>query len=101
MTLEATRWDGSEHLDNADSMILHIEDCLAEGDPALMALVLGDVAKAIGMTIIARQTGAERNALYQAIVSDGKRERAALATALTHLRDRLRTDPPSFTEAAE
>ncbi len=101
MSTETTRWDGSEYLDNPESMALQISDAIGEGDPALMALVLGDAAKAIGMTFISRQTGLDRAVLYKALVSDGRRESAALAEALRRLKDRLAADPSAFHQAAE
>jgi probable addiction module antidote protein len=101
MSLETTRWDGSEYLDNPESMRMHIEDAMTEGDPALMALVLGNVAKSIGMTLISRQTGLDRAVLYKALVSDGRRETAALTEALRIVKDRLEADPSVFNEAAE
>lgn len=101
MSIETTRWDGSEYLDNPDSMVFHIDDALGDGDPALMALVLGNVAKSIGMTLISRQTGLDRAILYKALVSDGRRETAALTEALRIVKDRLAADPSAFNEAAE
>ena len=101
MSTETTRWDGSEYLDNPASMALQIQDAITEGDPALMALMLGDVAKAIGMTLISRQTGLHRAVLYKALVSDGRLEKAALQQALQRLKDRLEADPSVFNEAAE
>lgn len=101
MSTETTRWDGSQYLDNAQSMALQIADAIGEDDPALMALMLGDVARAIGMTIICRQTGLDRAVLYQALVSGGRQESAALAEALKKLKDRLEADPSVFHEAAE
>lgn len=101
MTLEATRWDGSEHMDNPETMIAHLLDARSEDDPALMALVLGDVAKALGMSMISREVGIDRAVLYKALVSDGKREREALVKAVERLQDRLRQSPGTFSEAAE
>lgn len=101
MTLETTRWDGSEHMDNPESILLHLEDARQDGDPALMALVLGDVAKALGMSMISREVGIDRATLYKAIVSDGRRESEALANALASLEEKLRSNPATFSEAAE
>ena len=101
MTLETTRWDGSEHMDSPETMLLHLEDAMSDGEPALMALVLGDVAKALGMAMISREVGIDRATLYQALVSDGRREPDLLKNALSRLQDRLRSDPATFSEAAE
>lgn len=101
MTIETTCWDGSEYLDNPESMIAQITDALADGDTALMALVMSDVAKAVGMTMISRETGLDRATLYKALVSDGRSETVALREALDRLKDRLQANPSPFNEAAE
>jgi probable addiction module antidote protein len=101
MSIETTRWDGSEYMDSPESMIFRIDDAVGEGDPVLMALVLGHVAKSIGMSLISRETGLDRAILYKALVSDGRRETAALTEALRIVKDRLAADPSLFNEAAE
>ena len=50
-------WDVAEHLETADDMAAYLEAALEEGDPALVAAALGDIARAKGMAYIARETG--------------------------------------------
>ena len=40
------KWDVVEHLKTGKDMALYLEACLAEGDPALVAAALGDIARA-------------------------------------------------------
>ena len=40
------KWDVVEHLKTDKDMALYLEACLAEGDPALVAAALGDIARA-------------------------------------------------------
>ena len=40
------KWDVVEHLKTGNDMALYLEACLAEGDPALVAAALGDIARA-------------------------------------------------------
>ena len=53
-----------------------------EGDPAMIAVALGDVARAIGMSQIARETGIAREALYKSLSERGNPELATLVKVL-------------------
>ena len=54
-------------------MALYLDACIAEGDAALIAKALGDIARAKGMTQVARDTGLSRESLYKAL--SGERPR--------------------------
>ena len=56
---------------------------LQEGDPALVAAAMGDIARAKGITQIARETGLGRESLYKALSPEGNPE---LATVLKVVR---------------
>ena len=51
-----------------------LEAALEDGDPALVAAALGDIARAKGMSQIARETGLGRESLYKALSPDGNPE---------------------------
>ncbi|MDO8284179.1 MAG: putative addiction module antidote protein, partial [Rhodoferax sp.] len=53
-------WDPAEHLKSETDMAAYLEAALEEGDPALVAAALGDIARAKGMTALARDTGLAR-----------------------------------------
>lgn len=71
MPLETTRFDVLDHLKSPEDRIAYIEAALEEGDPALIAHALGDVARAVGMTSVAREAGVTREALYKALSERG------------------------------
>jgi probable addiction module antidote protein len=50
-------------------MAAYLEACLeeADGDAAFVAKALGDIARAKGMTQVARDTGLSRESLYKAL----------------------------------
>ena len=48
-------------------MLLYFEACLEEGDPALITAASSDIARANGMTQVARETGISREGLYKAL----------------------------------
>ncbi|MCZ0930293.1 putative addiction module antidote protein [Halomonas janggokensis] len=65
------KWDVVDHLNTEEDMALYFEACLEEGDPALVAAALGDIARARGMAQLARDTGLTREGLYKALSADG------------------------------
>ena len=67
-------WDPAEHLETDDEMAAYLEAALEEGDAALIASVLGDIARVKGMTQIARKTGLGQESLYKALSPDGNTE---------------------------
>jgi probable addiction module antidote protein len=64
-------------------MAAYLEAALQDGDAALVAAALGDMARAKGMTEIARETGLGRESLYKALSADGN---PGLATVLRVVR---------------
>jgi probable addiction module antidote protein len=67
-----TRYDVAEHLRTQEEMAAYLEACLeeAEGDAAFIAKALGDIARAKGMTQVARDAGLSRESLYKALSGD-------------------------------
>ena len=82
-TLRTTRWDPTDHLDSPAAMRGYLEAAFEDGDPAVIAAALGDIARAQGMTTIARETGLGRESLYKALSPDGN---PALSTVLNVVR---------------
>lgn len=66
---KTTRYDAAEHLRTPEEMAAYLEACLEEGngDAAFIAKALGDIARAKGMTQVARDAGLSRESLYKAL----------------------------------
>ena len=64
-----TRYDVAEHLRTPQEMAAYLEACLeeADGDAAFVAKALGDIARAKGMSQVARDAGLSRESLYKAL----------------------------------
>lgn len=64
-----TRYDVAKHLRTPEEMAAYLEACLeeADGDAAFVAKALGDIARAKGMTQVARDAGLSRESLYKAL----------------------------------
>lgn len=76
--LETIPWDAAEHLETNEDMIAYLDAALEDGDPSLIVAVLGDIARAKGMTQIARRTGLGRESLYKALSPTGNPEFATI-----------------------
>lgn len=72
--LKTTRWDSAEYLQTEEDIAAYLDAVLGEDDPALVAHVLGVIARAKGMSQIARETGLGRESLYKALSAEGNPE---------------------------
>jgi probable addiction module antidote protein len=72
---EALRqFDPAEYLDTSEAMAVYMTQALESGDPAFVADSLGVIARARGMTEVAREAGVSRESLYRALSSYGNPE---------------------------
>jgi len=71
--IKLRKWDVVEHLKTDEDMALYFEAALVEAgnDAAFIAKVLGDIARARGMSQLARDTGLGRESLYKALSGEG------------------------------
>ena len=65
-------FDMAEHLPDEQSVAEYLTLVLEEGDPSELPHALGVIARARGMTEIAKATGLTREALYRALRSDAQ-----------------------------
>ena len=88
-----TLWDPAEHLKTEQDMAEYLEAALEEEDPALIAAALGDIARAKGMTHIAREAGLGRESLYKALSPTGNPEFATILKVISALGLQLHAAP--------
>jgi probable addiction module antidote protein len=86
-------WDAAEYLETPEDMAGYLEAALEEGDPALFAAALGDVARAKGMSQIAREAGLGRESLYKALRAEGNPEFGTVLKVLRSLGLKLHAKP--------
>ena len=68
---KATKWDSSEFLKTEEDIAAYLNAALEDGDTSVIAAALGDVARAKGMTQLAKETGITRDGLYKALSPTG------------------------------
>ena len=71
MRNETRPFDPAEYLDSPEAIAAYLEGALSDGDTAEIADALGVVARAKGMTAVAKETGLSRQALYKALGEGG------------------------------
>ena len=86
-------WDPTEYLRSDDDMADYLQAALEEDDAAVVAAALGDIARAKGMTHIARETGLGRESLYKALSTNGNPEFATVLKVVRALGLTLRATP--------
>lgn len=88
-----TPWDPADHLHTEKDMAAYLETALEDGDPTLIAAALGDIARAKGMTQVARETGLGRESLYKALSPAGNPELATILKVVAALGLKLHAAP--------
>ena len=71
MTVKLSNWDASEHFETEEDISEYLTAVVEEGDTKLLQAALGDVAKARGMSDIARSAHVGRESLYTSLSPDG------------------------------
>src|SRR5258708_39355429 len=90
-----TRYDGAALLKTPEDIAAYLEAALEDGDPRLIASVLGTIARARGMSELAREAGLGRESLYKALSPDGNPEFATVLKVVRALGLRLHATPAS------
>jgi probable addiction module antidote protein len=87
-----SRWDSAEHLKTEEEIAAYFDAVLEEADPALVRHALGVIARARGMSQLARDTGLTPEGLYKALSADGNPEFSTVMKVITALGLRLRVE---------
>jgi probable addiction module antidote protein len=88
-------YDVADYLASEDRVAAYIELAMEEGDPKAIAAALGNVARARGMTKLAKDTGLTREALYRALAPEGNPTLATFAAVLDAMGLRMRVEQKS------
>jgi probable addiction module antidote protein len=86
-------FDPAKYLDNEESIAVYLTGILEANDAALLASALGDIARARGMTEIAKAAGITREALYRALRPDSAPRFDTISRVCTALGVRLVAQP--------
>ncbi len=92
--MSATKpFDPAEYLDDSESIAAYLSEALESGDTAFIADALGIVARARGMSEIARAAEVSRESLYRSLSTDGDPKFATVLRVVAALGLRLSAAP--------
>ncbi|MBB4814506.1 MULTISPECIES: addiction module antidote protein [Pseudomonas] len=87
MSESFSRFDAAKYLKTPLEMAAYLETCFEDdaGDGLLIRTALNDIARAQGMTQVARDAGLGRESLYKALSSSGNPEFATIMKVMRAL----------------
>lgn len=93
-TIKLRKWDSAEHLKTDGDMAQYLQACLDEAgdDAAFIAKALGTIARAKGMTQLAKETGLGRESLYKALSGEGNPSFATILKVMAALGIKLNAE---------
>jgi len=86
-------FDPAEYLDTPEAIATYMTEALETGDPSFVADALGVIARARGMSEVAREAGVSRESLYRALSADGNPEFGTVLRVARALGLRLTVTP--------
>lgn len=72
--IKTSPYDSAEYLSSREAINAYMEEALETHDPAFIAKALGTIARARGMSRIAKKAGLSRESLYKALSTEGNPE---------------------------
>ena len=93
--VKTTIFDAAKYLNSPEAISVYLEDIFETEDPLLIAHALGTVARAKGMTEVARKTGLSRESLYKALSVEGNPEFATILKVMSALDLKISARPSS------
>lgn len=92
MARKTKPFDPAKYLDDTESQAELLSDAFESGDATYIAQALGVVARARGMSHVAREAGVTREALYKALSDDGDPRLSTLLGVTKALGVKLKAD---------
>lgn len=93
MKTKTRPFDPAEYLDDDKAIAVYLTEALETGESAYVAHALGVIARAKGMSEVARQTGLSRESLCRALSDDGNPQLATLLRVMRALGLELSASP--------
>jgi len=91
--METSRFDIADYLDSNEMIAEYLNTVLEGGDNSDVITAIGHVAKSIGMTKIAEETGLSRPSLYKALSEGAKPQFVTIMKVLRAIGGQIRINP--------
>jgi probable addiction module antidote protein len=83
--IKTTLYDSAEYLNSIEAINAYMEEALKTDDPAFIAGAIGTIARARGMSQIAKKAGLSRESLYKALSAEGNPEFSTIIRVMNAL----------------
>ena len=93
--MKTSKFEIADYLDSKEMIAEYLNAVLADGDSADIINAIGHIAKAIGMTKIAEETGMSRPSLYKALSDGAKPQFATIMKVLKAIGGQIQVNPMS------
>lgn len=90
--MKLSKYDIADYLDNDEMVAAYLDLAFESGDLSRIAAALGNVARARGMTRIAKATGLSREQLYKTLSAEGRPELATVLKVMAAFGGGLRSN---------
>ncbi len=91
--MKTSKFDKADYLENKEIIAEYLNTVLEEGNESDIIVAIGHVAKAIGMTKIADETGMSRPSLYKALSKGAKPQFATIVKVLKAIGGQIQINP--------
>ena len=91
--METSKFDIADYLDSNEMIAEYLNAVLEEGDDADVVAAIGHIAKAIGMTKIAEETGMSRPSLNKALSEGAKPQFSTIMKVLKAVGRQIHINP--------
>lgn len=93
--MDTSKFDIADYLDSNEMIAEYLNSVLEKGDNSDVIVALGHIAKAIGMTKIAEETGLSRPSLYKALSVGAQPQFSTIMKVLKAVGGQIRVNPIS------
>lgn len=90
--MKLSKYDIADYLDNEEMLAAYLDLAFESGDISRIAVALGNVARAKGMSKIAKATGLSREQLYKSLSAEGRPELSTVLKVMAALGGGLKSD---------
>ncbi len=91
--MEKSKFEISDYLDSNEMIAEYLNVALEDGNDFEIVIAIGHIAKAIGMTKIAKETGMSRPSLYKALSDGAKPQFSTIMKVLKAVGGQIRVNP--------
>ncbi len=91
--MKTSKFDIADYLDSNEMIAEYLNAVLEEGGDSEIVIAIGHIAKAIGMTKIAEQTGMSRQSLYKALSEGAKPQFSTIMKVLKAVGGQIQINP--------